>query len=121
VPVFFNDPTSLLQKSTQSYEYNHILDDLNVLNDRAQRMAYMAVYCASMSTIAERNVSKPFNPLLGETFEHETDEFECVAEQVSHHPPITANYCRGKKTNYTFWNNQLSKTKFTGKCVDVHH
>lgn len=84
-------------------------------------MAYMAVYCASMSTIAERNVSKPFNPLLGETFEHETDEFECVAEQVSHHPPITANYCRGKKTNYTFWNNQLSKTKFTGKCVDVHH
>ena len=26
VPVYFNDPTSLLQKSAQSFEYNYLLD-----------------------------------------------------------------------------------------------
>jgi len=40
-------------------------------------------------------VSKPFNPLLGETFELVKDGFELIAEQVSHHPPITAVHCQG--------------------------
>ena len=80
VPVFFNDPTSLLQKSAQSMEYNHILDNCAKLKDIPKRLAYMAVYCASVATIAERNVSKPFNPLLGETFEYETDDFLFLSE-----------------------------------------
>jgi len=31
---------------------------------------------------------------------------------------VTANYCRGKKSNYTIWNNQKTNTKFTGKGMD---
>ncbi len=37
---------------------------------------------------------KPFNPLLGETFDYydPITKFKLVVEQVSHHPPISAFY-----------------------------
>ena len=39
---------------------------------------------------------KPFNPMLGETYELVTEDYRWVAEQVSHHPPITAFFQQGK-------------------------
>ena len=48
-----------------------------------------------MFTNLERQSSKPFNPLLGETFEFTTDHFRYISEQVSHHPPISAWHCYG--------------------------
>ena len=33
-------------------------------------------------------VSKPFNPILGETFQSKIGNTECFLEQTSHHPPI---------------------------------
>ena len=101
-------------------EYNSILDAANKIQDPVLRLAYIAVYAGSMITICERNATKPFNPILGETYEYVTDEFEYLSEQVSHHPPITANYCRGKKSNYVLWNNQKTNTKFTGKYMEFH-
>lgn len=35
-------------------------------------------------------LGKPFNPLLGETYEYQNDDFRIVCEQVSHHPPVSA-------------------------------
>jgi hypothetical protein len=55
--------------------------------------------------MVEKTLAKPFNPLLGETFEYVTDDFEFISEQVSHHPPITANYYRSKKSGAILWNN----------------
>jgi hypothetical protein len=118
VPVYFNDPTSLLQKCAQSLEYNHILDEAIMLTSQEMRLAYIGVHAITQVTICERNATKPFNPILGETYEFVTDDFEFISEQVTHHPPITANFCRGKKSNYTIWNNQKTNTKFTGKSMD---
>lgn len=39
---------------------------------------------------------KPFNPILGETYEFVSKDFRFVAEQVSHHPPITAFQFEGE-------------------------
>jgi pterin-4a-carbinolamine dehydratase len=39
---------------------------------------------------------KPFNSILGETFEITNSKFDYIAEQVSHHPPISACYAIGK-------------------------
>lgn len=38
---------------------------------------------------------KYFNPVLGETYEFIRPEYEFIAEQVSHHPPISAVHCEG--------------------------
>lgn len=40
------------------------------------------------------NVTKPFNPILGETFQCYIGGIPIYLEQVSHHPPITALYIK---------------------------
>ena len=75
LPVYFNDPTSVLQKSAQSQEYAYLLDMAAIENDPIKRLALVAVYTVTVQTVAEKSITKPFNPLLGETFEMETDNF----------------------------------------------
>jgi len=50
-------------------EYNHILDQAMLETDPIRRLAYVAVYSCTLCTILEKSNTKPFNPLLGETFE----------------------------------------------------
>lgn len=45
-------------------------------------------------------MKKPFNPILGETFEFVSKDWRYMSEQVSHHPPITAYHVEGK--GFTF-------------------
>jgi len=69
-------------------------------------------------TAIERGCGKPFNPLLGETFEFENDEMMSFSEQVSHHPPVCASWCKGKKANWSIDYVQKSNSKFTGKTME---
>jgi hypothetical protein len=101
-------------------EYNEILDKAGVEPDSAKRMAYVGIYMISQITICERTASKPFNPLLSETYEYVCKDFSFLSEQVSHHPPVTANYCRSNKGLYSIHNNQKTNTKFNGKYLALH-
>lgn len=64
----------------------------------------------------QKMIMKPFNPLLGETYEYMAPNFNFFSEQVSHHPPITAYICEGK-TGYKYWSINNTKSKFTGKGI----
>ena len=99
-------------------EYTSIIEAASKINDQAKRLAYIATYSAIVFTHGEKNCTKPFNPLLGETFEFENDNMEFISEQVSHHPPITAVHCKGKNAKWKLWNNQKTNTKFAGKSLD---
>lgn len=41
-------------------------------------------------SLSRIRIKKPFNAILGETFEFVESNYRAVAEQVSHHPPISA-------------------------------
>lgn len=41
-------------------------------------------------------MEKPFNPILGETFQCFIDGCPGYAEQISHHPPIAAMIFKGR-------------------------
>jgi hypothetical protein len=43
--------------------------------DPLRRIALVAIHHATQYTMVERALSKPFNPLLGETFEYVTDKY----------------------------------------------
>lgn len=101
-------------------EYTAILDMAAKEQEKAKRIALVTVFGSTMLTCVERSCSKPFNPLLGETYEFENDDIIYFSEQVSHHPPISANYCKGKNTEWTLWNCQKSNSKFTGKTMDFY-
>ncbi|XP_053707756.1 oxysterol-binding protein-related protein 7-like isoform X1 [Synchiropus splendidus] len=120
MPVALNEPLSLLQRLSEELEYTELLDMANHIDDPYERMVYVAAFSISGYAWASwRFRYKPFNPVLGETYEsHREDRgFRYVSEQVSHHPPISA--CHAESENFTFWQDQRWKNKFWGKSVEI--
>jgi len=118
VPVTVNEPTSFLMRLCEQTQYSELLDKAALSDDSLERLTYISTFAISCYTVAERT-GKPFNPLLGETFEfvlEERDNLRFISEQVSHHPPIGACHC---ETNlWKFWQSQCLKSKFTGNSLD---
>lgn len=102
LPVSFNEPTSLLQRVAEDMEYTTLLDTASDLPDSMERMLYVAAFAASEYASTIGRVAKPFNPLLGETFEYVRPDrgYRFVVEQVSHHPPIGAAYAESPRWDY---------------------
>ncbi|KTF75641.1 hypothetical protein cypCar_00031765 [Cyprinus carpio] len=85
MPVALNEPLSLLQRVSEELEYSELLDIANHTDDPFERMVYVAVFSISGYAWASwRNRYKPFNPVLGETYENVREDrgFRYIAEQV---------------------------------------
>lgn len=121
LPVTFNEPTSLLQRVTEDLEYSELLDKATSFEDSTLRMLYVAVFTASSYASTTKRVAKPFNPLLGETFEYARPDknYRFLAEQVSHHPPISATWTESPK--WDFFGESYVDTKFNGRAFNVKH
>ncbi|KAK7134815.1 hypothetical protein R3I93_018051 [Phoxinus phoxinus] len=120
MPAALNEPVCLLQRLCEELEYSDLLDFANHTDDPYQRMVYVAAFAISGYATAQfRNRYKPFNPVLGETFEciREDRGFRYISEQVSHHPPISA--CHAESENFNFWQDQRWKNKFWGKSLEI--
>ncbi|KAL8819815.1 MAG: hypothetical protein Q9223_001821, partial [Gallowayella weberi] len=102
LPVSFNEPTSLLQRVTEDMEYTDLLDTAADRLDSTERMVYVAAFAASEYASTIGRVAKPFNPLLGETYEYVRPDkgYRFLIEQVSHHPPIGAAWAEAPKWDY---------------------
>lgn len=79
------------------------------------RMAYVAAYSASRYHSVLGRINKPFNSLLGETYELVTTKYRYISEQVSHHPPITAFHC--ESSQYDVFAQTRSSMKFNGRYI----
>ncbi|XP_050458461.1 oxysterol-binding protein 1 isoform X1 [Cataglyphis hispanica] len=120
MPVNFSEPLSMLQRLTEDYEYADILDRAAECTDSYEQMAYVAAFTISSYSTTATRTGKPFNPLLGETFECDrTDDlgWRAISEQVSHHPPMLAQHCEGKK--WRCWQEFTMASKFRGKYLQV--
>ncbi|KAL6094513.1 uncharacterized protein ACO6RY_15909 [Pungitius sinensis] len=120
MPAPLNEPLNLLQRLCEELEYSELLDTANNTADPYQRMVYIAAFAISgYATATFRNRYKPFNPVLGETYEcvREDRGFRLISEQVCHHPPISA--CHADSENFSFWQDQRWKNKFWGKSLEI--
>uniref|UniRef100_A0A673FEB4 Oxysterol-binding protein n=1 Tax=Sinocyclocheilus rhinocerous TaxID=307959 RepID=A0A673FEB4_9TELE len=120
MPAALNEPVCLLQRLCEELEYSDLLETANHTDDPYQRMVYIAAFAISgYATAQYRSRYKPFNPVLGETFEciREDRGFRYISEQVSHHPPISA--CHAESNNFNFWQDQRWKNKFWGKSLEI--
>ena len=69
----------------EELQYSELLDKASNIDDPYERMIYIAAFCVSgYSALYYRVGHKPFNPLLGETYEsiREDRGFRFVSEQV---------------------------------------
>lgn len=120
LPVSFNEPTSLLYRVTEDMEYADLLDIAADRDDSLERMVYVAAFATSEYASTIGRVAKPFNPLLGETYEYVRPDkgYRFFAQQVSHHPPIGAAYAESARWDY--YGESAVKTKFAGKSFDAY-
>ncbi|KAF2396010.1 hypothetical protein EJ06DRAFT_500898, partial [Trichodelitschia bisporula] len=120
LPVSFNEPTSLLQRVAEDMEYTDLLDTAASRLDSTERMVYVAAFAASEYASTIGRVAKPFNPLLGETYEYARPDkgFRFFIEQVSHHPPIGAAWAESPSWDY--YGESAVKSKFYGKSFDIN-
>ncbi|AWO96724.1 Oxysterol-binding protein [Scophthalmus maximus] len=120
MPVQLNEPLNTLQRLCEELEYSELLDRAANTRDPFERMVYVATFVVSgYASSYYRTGGKPFNPVLGETYECDRPDkgFRFVAEQVSHHPPISA--CHAESKDFVFWQDVRCKNKFWGKSMEI--
>ena len=120
LPVSFNEPTSLLYRVVEDMEYTDLLNIAAERNDSTERMVYVAGFAASEYASTIGRVAKPFNPLLGETYEYCRPDlgYRFFIEQVTHHPPVGAAYAESAKWEY--YGESAVKSKFYGKSFEFN-
>lgn len=120
-PVSFNCPLSLLQAAAEEYEYaSDLLDRAGRCEDWVERICLVGAFAVSGYASTKLRASrKPFNPLLGETFEcvREDKHWKFLAEKVVHQPPVVAFYAEGKGWKAQGWS--AVKNKFWGKSLEL--
>lgn len=123
MPVVLNEPLSFIQRLAEDIEYSPLLDQGAEESDQDRRMMYVAAMVISHYSSTQGRISKPFNPLLGETAcvirPDKGKGVRYMAEQVSHHPPISACYAEGSKDSWKYYNSLEVKNKFWGKSLEV--
>ncbi|MED6191700.1 Oxysterol-binding protein- protein 1C [Stylosanthes scabra] len=122
LPVYFNEPLSSLQKCYEEMEYSHLLDQAYEWGRRGNslmRILCVAAFAVSGYASTDGRVCKPFNPLLGETYEANYPDkgLRFFSEKVSHHPMIVACHCEG--TGWKFFGDSNLKSKFWGRSIQL--
>ncbi|PWZ03115.1 hypothetical protein BCV70DRAFT_197348 [Testicularia cyperi] len=120
-PVSFNCPLSLLQAAAEEYEYAaDLLERAGKSQDWVERICLVGAFAVSGYASTKLRASrKPFNPLLGETYEcvREDKHLRFLAEKVVHQPPVIAFYSEGKGWKAQGWS--VVKNKFWGKSLEL--
>uniref|UniRef100_A0A3Q1GCV8 Oxysterol-binding protein n=1 Tax=Acanthochromis polyacanthus TaxID=80966 RepID=A0A3Q1GCV8_9TELE len=121
MPVIFNEPLSFLQRLTEYMEHTYLIHQANASSDSVERMKCVAAFAVSAVASQWERTGKPFNPLLGETYELVREDlgFRLISEQVSHHPPVSAFHAEGLKQDFVFHGSIYPKLKFWGKSVEA--
>lgn len=100
MPVDMNEPLTILQKYAEAFEYTELLDnaidgsDPEHTGEKILRVAAFAASSLAAFRLKVRATRKPFNPLLGETYElvREDKGFRMISEKVLHKPPVFAMF-----------------------------
>ncbi|GLT91036.1 hypothetical protein SLE2022_089460 [Rubroshorea leprosula] len=122
LPVYFNEPISSLQKCFEELEYSCLLDQAYKYGKDGNsllRILNVAAFAVSGYASSEGRHCKPFNPLLGETYEADYPDkgVRFFSEKVSHHPTIIA--CHSEGRGWKFWGDSNLRSKFWGRSIQL--
>ncbi|XP_053105942.1 oxysterol-binding protein-related protein 9 isoform X5 [Hemicordylus capensis] len=147
LPTFILERRSLLEMYADFFAHPDLFVSISDQKDPKDRMVQVVKWYLSAFHAGRKGsvAKKPYNPILGEIFRchwvlsnaEQEDNTETVAdgpipwvtqnsvtfvaEQVSHHPPISAFYaeCCSKKIQFNahIW----TKSKFLGMSIGVHN
>lgn len=124
LPATINEPLSALQRGAEEFEYYQILEKAAACADPQERLVYITAFVLSSYNSGLLRDNKPFNPLLGETYEWQDENLLFIAEQVSHHPPVSCFCAKGSnmasgKPQFIINGEFELRSKFWGKTLSV--
>lgn len=123
-PTFVLEPRSFTERVTDFMSHPDFLIDANQREDPVERFIGVVKYYMSGWHIHPRGVKKPYNPVLGEffrsryEFKDNTNAY-FLAEQVSHHPPITAMFYHSPEHRIGIEGDLRPKSRFFGNSVGM--
>ncbi|XP_030193933.1 oxysterol-binding protein 1 isoform X1 [Gadus morhua] len=121
MPVNFNEPISMLQRLSEDLEYHELLDKGAKCGSALEQLCYVAAFSISSYSTTVHRTGKPFNPLLGETYELDRGResgYRSLCEQVSHHPPAAAHHVISSR-GWTLRQEITVASKFRGKYISI--
>ncbi|KAK0141049.1 Oxysterol-binding protein-related protein 5 [Merluccius polli] len=125
LPTFILEPRSFLDKLSDYYFHADLLSQAVLEESAYGRIKQVVRWYLSGFYKKPKGLKKPYNPILGETFRccwlhPQTDSCTYyIAEQVSHHPPISAFYISNKKDGFCISGSILAKSKFYGNSLSA--
>ncbi|RSH88673.1 hypothetical protein EHS25_002900 [Saitozyma podzolica] len=122
LPTFVLEPRSLLERITDFFAHPDLIFGAAELPDAEARFIKVMTYYLSGWHIKPRGVKKPYNPVLGEFFRcsyffEDRSEGFYIAEQVSHHPPVSAFFYVSPKNGLLVTGELKPKSKFLGNSA----
>ncbi|WFD02958.1 hypothetical protein MOBT1_001647 [Malassezia obtusa] len=122
LPTFVLEPRSMLERITDFLSHPEMIFNADQLQSPVERFVAVLGYYMSGWHIKPKGVKKPYNPILGEFFRCSYDypngtKGWYIAEQVSHHPPISAFYYVSGENNMIIFGDLRPKSKFLGNSA----
>ncbi|KAF8323438.1 Oxysterol-binding protein [Clavulina sp. PMI_390] len=121
-PTFVLEPRSMLERITDFMSHPDLIFGAENEQEAETRFLKVLRYYMSGWHNKPRGVKKPYNPVLGEFFRCRFEYKDgssgfYVAEQVSHHPPISAYYYISPANKVMIAGEFRPKSKFLGNSV----
>ncbi|GBF92151.1 hypothetical protein Rsub_04498 [Raphidocelis subcapitata] len=102
-PVLMFEPRSYLQKLADPWVYPEYINAAAAATDPLERMKLLLTWVVAGMWKGFDTWKKPFNPILGETWQAELEGgVTLFMEQVSHHPPVSAYQLVGPNGSWRF-------------------
>jgi len=123
-PTFVLEPRSMLERITDFMSHPDLIFGAEHCNDPEERFIRVLQYYLAGWHIKPKGVKKPYNPVLGEFFRCRYDYPDgsqgfYIAEQVSHHPPISAFFYISPANHVSILGELRPKSKFLGNSVST--
>jgi hypothetical protein len=123
MPVRLFEPRSYLERLADGWwSAPTFLNKAAHTSDPVERLKLVMTFAVSgFFNTVENQKGKPFNPVLGETYQATfEDGTRIFAEQASHHPPITCWQVFGPEDCYHFYGFGEWSASFRGNSVKGH-
>eukprot|EP01133_Synstelium_polycarpum_P013617 gene13617-16024_t len=123
LPTFILEPRSLLEKFTDFMVHCDALLGVAKMDDPVERIHTITRWYLSGFAYKPKGVKKPYNPILGEifrsTWQYGGTTAHLIAEQISHHPPVSCAYISNRKDGYVITGLINPRSKFLGTSLAV--
>ncbi|XP_067906186.1 oxysterol-binding protein-related protein 8 isoform X3 [Heterodontus francisci] len=125
LPTFILEPRSFLDKLSDYYYHADFLSQAAAEENPYSRLKKVVRWYLSGFYKKPKGLKKPYNPIIGETFRcmwihpKANSRTFYIAEQVSHHPPVSAFYVSNRKDGFCITGSILAKSKFYGNSLSA--